>query len=463
MICCILPTSLPGPPNDARTPPEKQRCLIATACGATDGTVDAGSARASGKVLLASKTVRSRRGCLVAEPDRVVLCGGAYSDNLGDAIIADCLAYGLSQRLPETQIVKMDISGRSGYDQAGFGPKGRAQTLLTILPKPIGRYFILLAGSLYVKRIIEPSWRGILTRRDVIIIGGGQLFQDEDLNFPLKMWWLRRNIRSQAAKVVVYSVGVSRNWSSLGRMLFRPVLHDASLAYCSVRDDASKLNLVTHLPGVKMGSIHVDPDPALLANVVYEPETNATTKEFDVGIGIMHPRTLRIDPRQTDASAPSITRRWRELIRALLDRNLRVALFTNGAREDEEYMERLARELHRDARLAVLERPGSPAGFVANISRASSIIAHRLHASIVAYALGIPSLGLRWDPKVESFYAMCDRDEWIVDFGTTATTELAEIAHELGKASVDAGVRASVLGQCDAGVARLASHVSGLG
>jgi polysaccharide pyruvyl transferase WcaK-like protein len=90
-----------------------------------------------------------------------------------------------------------------------------------------------------------------------------------------------------------------------------------------------------------------------------------------------------------------------------------------------------------------------------------SVIAHRLHASIVAYALGVPSLGLRWDPKVENFYANCGREEWIADFAGMTAEDLAERADRLLDAPIDAATRADVIDACRAGSARLAAHLSG--
>jgi polysaccharide pyruvyl transferase WcaK-like protein len=398
----------------------------------------------------------------VADPARVVLCGGAFSDNIGDAVISDCLAYGVSRLLPHTEIVRMDISGRLAPEDASFGPKGRVQKVLAMLPQTAGRYLILLAGSLYMKRSIEPAWRRVLAPGDAVVIGGGQLFQDEHLNFPVKMWWLGRNLRLRADRAVVYSVGVSANWSALGRRLFRGVLENPKLAYCSVRDRESKRNLLAHLPSLGAENIEVDLDPALLAGSVYRFE-QSSEKEFDVGVGVMHPHTLRVDVRQKRATPGPVTDRWKTLIGDLLDRGLRVALFTNGAQEDEEYMEILAAELRGYPSLTVIERPDGAAGFVANIARMRSVMAHRLHASIVAYALGVPSLGLRWDPKVESFYAVCRRDEWVVDFAAMTAGELAERTRRLVDSPVDRATQASVVEQCREGIARLADGLSASG
>ncbi|MDQ3688729.1 MAG: polysaccharide pyruvyl transferase family protein [Chloroflexota bacterium] len=393
-------------------------------------------------------------------PDRLILCGGAYSDNLGDAVIADCLVYALGRHLPQTQIVKMDISGRVESRRVGFGPKGRIQAVMNALPQALGGYLVLLGGSLYVKRTVEPTWQHLLEDHDTVIIGGGQLFQDEQLNFPLKMWWLTRNLRRSHARHVVYSVGVSSEWSKLGRMLFRPVFRGPELLYCSVRDRGSRRNLLAHLPETSRVDVQIDPDPALLAGFAYEAATRTVPKQFDIGIGIMHPRTVRIDARQRHMTPAMLSHRWRALIGALLDRDLRVALFTNGAREDEEYVQRLVDDLRGQPGLVVLPRPISATDLVINIARMRTVIAHRLHASIVGYALGTPTLGLLWDPKLEEFYSACERDRWIVDFSTTSTEQLVAKAGALLRVSVDPMQQDRLIDSCRAGVERLAAHAT---
>ena len=392
-------------------------------------------------------------------PERLILCGGSFSDNLGDGIIADCLVWAIGQHLPHTEVVKMDISGRLESHRVGFGPKGRIQTVMNALPPTLGRCVVLIAGSLYLKRAIEPTWQRILQDGDTVIIGGGQLFQDEQLNFPLKMWWLMRNLQRSQARHVVYSVGVSCQWSTLGRRLFGAVFRRPALLYCSVRDDGSRQNLLAHFRRIAPHDVGLDPDPALLAAATYAAVTQDVPKQFDVGIGIMHPRTLLIDARQKHVTAAALSARWRASISALLDRGLSVALFSNGAREDDEYVQRLAQEMRAETRLVVLPQPATPDHLVSYLARMRAIVAHRLHASIVGYALAIPCLGLRWDPKLEEFYAACGRADWVVDFSTIPTEQFVAKAAALAEAPIDLVQQARVVESCRAGVERLADCV----
>ena len=60
-------------------------------------------------------------------------------------------------------------------------------------------------------------------------------------------------------------------------------------------------------------------------------------------------------------------------------------------------------------------RAVEPRELVAQISGFRAIVAHRLHASIIAYSLGIPSVGLVWDKKVRAFGIMTGRERFFID------------------------------------------------
>ena len=59
----------------------------------------------------------------------------------------------------------------------------------------------------------------------------------------------------------------------------------------------------------------------------------------------------------------------------------------------------------------VSQRCYNPKELVDLIAEFSGIISHRLHANIVANALGIPSVALTWDKKVQSYFDLIDRGD----------------------------------------------------
>lgn len=130
--------------------------------------------------------------------------------------------------------------------------------------------------------------------------GGGQLFQDEYLDFPLKLWWLARRLREAGASPLS-----TRSVSALGNLAWATAVRvrlRRSGAVLLGQDPESKRNLVTNLARARPPSIHVDPDPALLARTAYPSLVLDRRKAFDTGLGIMHPRTLLIDASQTTSA-----------------------------------------------------------------------------------------------------------------------------------------------------------------
>ena len=61
--------------------------------------------------------------------------------------------------------------------------------------------------------------------------------------------------------------------------------------------------------------------------------------------------------------------------------------------------------------------PGTPAELAAIISQLSGVVAHRLHACILAYAFRRPIVGLGWDRKLESFFQSVGLDPCFLPAG----------------------------------------------
>lgn len=391
---------------------------------------------------------------------RIVLVGGAYSDNLGDAVIADCLTRALLRRMPGAEIVPLDIAGRLGAGLSHFPQKRLVHRCLGASPEQVRRMVVLVGGSVMLRLRIEPRWRSILRDDDLVVIGGGHLLQDGDLNFPLKVRGVIRLVRRSGSPWAVYSVGVSGRWSGLGRSFFRPVFEEPGPLYCSVRDPDSKGHLLGHFPALPAEEIRVDPDPALLAETVYGPAVEPAQREFDIGICVAHPDVLRFGSAGDFQTAPTLlTDKWVRYIRELEQRGFKTALFTNGSREDDEYLQALAVRLGGQGRTTLLPRAIRPSDLASTIGRMRALIAARLHAGIIAYALNIPCLGLAWDRKLDSFYAMCRRSEWLLSFTRETVETLADRTGRLLQEPLDPAVRAQILGQCQAGVDRLADHL----
>ncbi len=62
------------------------------------------------------------------------------------------------------------------------------------------------------------------------------------------------------------------------------------------------------------------------------------------------------------------------------------------------------------------------------IGHADVLIAHRLHACVIAYALAIPAVGLAWDSKLDAFFESVGRAAYICPGGVTVGDLVARVA-----------------------------------
>ncbi len=116
-----------------------------------------------------------------------------------------------------------------------------------------------------LRRAIRPRWRRALKGIDGILIGGGNLISDIDLNFPLKIEALSLELKEMGIPVGLMAVGVADNWTPWGERLFRAAFSQLELAAVFVRDAKSKEIWERRMKQDDFPAAVVCPDPAVLA------------------------------------------------------------------------------------------------------------------------------------------------------------------------------------------------------
>ncbi|WP_249675122.1 polysaccharide pyruvyl transferase family protein [Pseudomonas abieticivorans] len=342
----------------------------------------------------------------------IVIGGVPFSQNLGDGIIFDNIKNLYDGTQKATNISPLDIAGRDDFE-TGATSSDLKFRVLSAIPS-MGRK-PLLALFFYLKYlgVWRKSWRSKLAEADLLTLGGGQLFLDEELNFPLKLYFLSLTAKQlPALKTVIAFVGVSPTLSPVGRLLFRRALKNFNPQSISVRDEASRQNFIRlinpHL------AVKVVPDPGVNSKQCYRVESLPGDQHRRIGICISNPKGLDVQGRLGRAFHAQTRDYFESLVKLLNQQGYHVSLFTNGASEDE----LLKDEIHEAcaAWVAVCEqKPRTPSDLVNTINRYDLIVAHRLHANIIAYSLGITSIGLRWDTKLESFFKSINREHLFID------------------------------------------------
>ncbi|MBX9458399.1 MAG: polysaccharide pyruvyl transferase family protein [Rhizobium sp.] len=368
---------------------------------------------------------------------KILVFNVKYSDNLGDGLLALCLEKALAEGGEDVKVETIDLAGRTA-----FGSTHRRRTtalrVLEHLPSPIRRALVAAILSRKMKGL-RLKYDRALRSADAIVLGGGNLFQDDDLNFPIKVAAALDCVARSGKPLAIHAVGVSARWSGKARDLFGRISR-TNLVSVSVRDDVSLANWKIHFPDGPVPSIA--PDPGLLANELSLPDVEIAHifRRKMLGVCVTAPMILRrhasIDPAAIPLSGLAD---YSELIRNAIDRGYRVNLFTNGAREDQSFAERVAglpelATIVRDGRLSLAERPERPEDLLVLLQSATVVLAHRLHACIACYSLGIPHVGLGWDNKLPGFFDRVGRGRYCLS-GKSMT--VGQIIATLGEANTE--------------------------
>ncbi|MDK3023077.1 polysaccharide pyruvyl transferase family protein [Cupriavidus taiwanensis] len=355
----------------------------------------------------------------------VVICAVPYSDNLGDAVIAETLNHLIRQAVPDCRVSYLDIAGRTRLGENSL-KKGRLMRLFSRLPGWARVPVLTAAIWLKYRRQWRIRWQQQLADADMVVVGGGQLLCDVDLNFPLKLYLLARCL-GKNARVALVSVGVAAGWSRLGRYLVSRFFALAAPQYVSVRDESSR----RHIVGLGAGEacdVAIIPDPAILSSALYAE--HGLEKRWDVGICVSDVESLHYN---ADLGAGSEQGgglgMFVELVHKLRQGGQRVVLFTNGAEEDNLAAAAVSSRLGAEGLIGVDVRlPDTPAELASIIAGCHSMVGHRMHANIIAFSFGVPSVGIVWDTKVASFFKLSGRGDFAVRQSASADDVIERLA-----------------------------------
>lgn len=382
---------------------------------------------------------------------RIVIFGLPFSPNVGDGVIADCLSHGIRSLVPGAEVTVIDLSGRTGWGAVMVRNRGLALKLLTILPKIVRGKLVEARLNAMLDKIIG-DWRGAVAGADLVVMGGGQLFSDADLNFPVKIGRASQVAAEAQVPIAVHGVGVARNWSPRGHALFSQVAK-ADLRRVAARDPGSVENWSAQM---KTGPApEIARDPGLLAAECY----GATEPGPAIGVCITDPDILAYHAEAQVAGAGGGMSFWADLVETLASKGHVVRLFCNGAAEDRAALTRLAArpkvaDLIAGGQASVARAPETSTALAAEIATHKAVVAHRLHACILAYAFGRPTVGLGWDQKVESFFGSVDLPQNFIEGKKASGRAVADRLEAALAAGIDPDRRRAVIEETRDGIAR---------
>lgn len=381
---------------------------------------------------------------------RVGLLNVRFSPNLGDGLLAECMENELAASPGVARVVSIDLAGRQAYGLGGVQNRGAAMRVLNAMPRPARRLAAASMLKLLVSRKLRPAWRDAMKDLDVLVLGGGNLIADHDLNFPIKIAGALDLAAAARLPVAIFGVGVSDDWSPAAQSYLDRALGKVRLVHAAVRDEKS-LALWSRRFAFPAA---VCRDPGVLAARHFAPRPSEASSRR-VGLGLTDPMALSYHGGARIAE-PELTAWFAELAQGLAARGFTVALFTNGSPEDRAYLQRAAAEIRAKAPgvevAADFRDPGELAGFVSGLDL---LLAHRLHACIVAYAYGVAHLGFSWDAKVRSFFDAVGRGHYLTDAVRRPAAEVLALCDAALLEGVDEGRRASVVAEARQDIAQL--------
>ena len=328
---------------------------------------------------------------------KVLILGGDSDHNLGDAAIFESMCHALygSDRTVE-------ITAISNLRMPGSSPG-----LVKLLPTGLAGYASLVEAA---------------SRQDLVIIGGGGLFQDDDSRVKMPYWGLRTFLMGCAnARVVGHSLGAGplQHWES--RLFAR--IACASMSSVSVRDRYAHgwLSRCTSKP------VDIVPDPAFML----QPAPAQIADGIIADAGLPAGPVIGIALRRWFHQRGFLPHKLR--VRMGLDNDSGAAEMARLIAELSTLIERLARtqgcgvlmmpsyDLAHEGdtaacrQVAVHLRERIPIG-VASIRSAAEykavtgrlrlLISSRMHPLIFAVAMGTPVVGMAYNGKFDGMFQM---------------------------------------------------------
>jgi len=295
---------------------------------------------------------------------KVLVTGLMQCKNFGDVVISDCTSYLIKKAAKEAGIKKLKLS------------------------------------TLDIRRQKDKASLNKVRNSDLVVFPGGGFIKYKQENFPVEMGRITSRAEHYGIPVMYNAMGVEDyDDTNPACIEMQSILNLYSNKYITSRDFHDLLNS-TYLKESYLKAKRVA-DPA-----VYSQEVYGVVKDEDsdvVGLGVA--RHGLFSDHGIPMSGEDMLSVWENIIEKLDEEGIKWKLFTNGLRQDEEFLSdllvRLGRENDREA--ISLKAPETAEELVRNISSFSSLIATRMHANIIAFSLSVPSVAFVWNDKLRYF------------------------------------------------------------
>lgn len=273
-----------------------------------------------------------------------------------------------------------------------LGPElGRDVTVLSRNPEDtLARHSV--ARAIAPRSMTRKEMRAELERTDLLILGGGGILYDRDVDTYLREVFIAHDI---GVPVVVYAISVGPLEREANRRAVREALDRARLV--TVRDREAQRLLedvgVAH-------EVHVTADPALLL----EPEELSTERLMAEGVETDR-KLVGFSVREPGPAAPDIDPDEYHTLLAnaadfMVDRYDAEIVFVPMEQADVQHSHGVVSHMRRSERAEILRRRYSPRQILDLVGRFELVVGMRLHFLIFAAVRGTPFAALPYASKV---------------------------------------------------------------
>lgn len=392
---------------------------------------------------------------------KIAICGLVKSENIGELFIARSLEYLIEKECKkadpaiEIEFVEVDLLGRNdtiveatgslkkrianyyNYSEKGvrteqvflylkkLAQKTKSKLLQNIISRT--RHMIWLTGRNYKKRLNQ-YFDERLEGADFIVIDGAGLLEYSYNEYQWPLLLISEYAEKHGLDVVYNAIGRAGSFDErdFGSKILKRALQSPTVKYISARDNPEAVQVCA---GGKH-EVKLLADAAFWMKEAYNIDTSvARTK---IGIGLIRGNSLE------GYGVNFVGKQWVDLFaniaRSLEKRGYEYEFFTNGLPADITLGKKVLRKLKLPDSYMV-KRPVGDIELCDTINSYDAIITCRMHSSIAAFTLKVPSVVLSWNDKVDQLMEIIgypDRVVKLKDFDSEYIVEYMEKAKAEG-------------------------------
>ena len=368
---------------------------------------------------------------------KIAIVGLVCSENLGESFIAQSLSWLIRDAVLKLQpelkpeFVWVDLAGkrvRPDHSSAtgiegkslfdGYDPKGALWDRIDEKIKRLSRRVSIRPARNTISRLRHSSW---LYRRNgkkrllnyyqrelqgvnLIAIDGAGLLEYSYNEYQEYLLTLMTYAEGMNIPVICNAIGRAGEFDPADyrcKILMR-AMQSEQLRYVSARDSVESVQACV---GDRL-KVKLLADAAFWASEAYG--VTAQPGSDTIGVGLI--RGTAFQSYEEGLNEEKLIDFFIQIGAELEHRGYRYEYFTNGLSSDQRFGQKLIEKAGLD-QSKLVDRPTKDTELIHTISGYRGLITCRMHSSIVAFSMGIPSVILSWNEKVNKYMAQAGYPE----------------------------------------------------